>query len=56
MSLMENMGLVNKDKDRTIKQIPVNLLVENPDNFYIVGDVEELKKTRLSPPAASVRT
>lgn len=28
MSLMENMGLVNKDKDRTIKQIPVNMLVE----------------------------
>lgn len=43
MSLIENMGLVNKDKDRTIKQIPVNLLVENPDNFYCVGDVEELK-------------
>ena len=48
MSLMENMGLVNKDKDRTIKQIPVNLLVENPDNFYIVGDVEELKNSIIA--------
>jgi ParB family chromosome partitioning protein len=45
---MENMGLVNKDKDRTIKQIPVNLLVENPDNFYIVGDVEELKNSIIA--------
>ena len=48
MSLMENMGLVNKDKDRAIKQIPVNLLVENPDNFYIVGDVEELKNSIIA--------
>lgn len=48
MSLIENMGLVNKDKDRTIKQIPVNLLVENPDNFYIVGDVEELKNSIIA--------
>lgn len=48
MSLIENMGLVNKDKDRAIKQIPVNLLVENPDNFYIVGDVEELKNSIIA--------
>lgn len=44
MNLRENMGMLRK-KERQIKQIPVELLVENPDNFYIVGDVEELKNS-----------
>ena len=35
MNLRENMGMLRK-KERQIKQIPVELLVENPDNFYIV--------------------
>ena len=37
MGLMENMGLVQKQRE--IKQIDVNLLVEHPDNFYDVSDV-----------------
>lgn len=44
MNLRENMGMLRK-KERQIKQIPVELLVENQDNFYIVGDVEELKNS-----------
>ena len=35
MGLMENMGLVQKQRE--IKQIDVNLLVEHPDNFYDVA-------------------
>lgn len=42
MRLMENMGLVQKQRE--IKQIDVNLLVEHPDNFYDVSDVTELKQ------------
>lgn len=42
MGLMENMGLVQKQRE--IKQIDVNLLVEHPDNFYDVSDVTELKQ------------
>lgn len=42
MGLMENMGLT--PKQREIKQIDVNLLVEHPDNFYDVSDVTELKQ------------
>lgn len=42
MGLMENMGLVQKQKE--IKQIDVNLLVEHPDNFYDVSDITELKQ------------
>lgn len=42
MGLMENMGLIQKQRE--IKQIDVNLLVEHPDNFYDVSDVTELKQ------------
>lgn len=42
MGLMENMGLVQKQRE--IKPIDVNLLVEHPDNFYDVSDVTELKQ------------
>ena len=47
MSLIENMGLVKKT-ERVIKQIPVKSLIENPDNFYSVGDVEELKNSIIA--------
>ena len=42
MGLMENMGLVQKQRE--IKPIDVNLLMEHPDNFYDVSDVTELKQ------------
>lgn len=46
MSLIENMGIIKKE--RVIKMIPVELLVDNPDNFYSVGEVDELKHSIIA--------
>lgn len=42
MSLLSDMGLIEKEKRKT-EYIDVSLLDENPDNFYAVDDVSDLK-------------
>ena len=43
MSILSDMGLVPKDKQRKIEYLDVDLLDENPDNFYDTSNVETLK-------------
>ncbi|WP_370850216.1 ParB/RepB/Spo0J family partition protein [Megasphaera sp.] len=47
MNIMANMGITKK-KQMEVKQIPAALLVENPDNFYLVGDVSDLKESIIT--------
>ena len=43
MSILSDMGLVPKEKQRKIEYLDVDLLDENPDNFYDTSNVETLK-------------
>lgn len=43
MSILSDMGLVPKDKQRKIEYLDVALLDENPDNFYDTSNIETLK-------------
>lgn len=55
MNLAESLGFVPQRTTRAVRAINVEKLIPNPDNFYHIGDLSDLKASILED-GGSVKT